>query len=69
MNTYTFKTSINCNSCLSRVKPFLDQEKRITSWEIDLDNPDKILKVVAENIKSSEIIDIVDNSGFEIELI
>jgi copper chaperone len=69
MNTYTFKTSINCNSCLSRVKPFLDQEKRITSWEVDLDNPDKILKVVAEDIKSSEIIDIVDNTGFEIELI
>ncbi len=69
MNTYIFKTSINCNSCLSRVKPILDQEKRITSWEVDLDNPDKILKVVAEDIKSSEIIDIVDNTGFEIELI
>ena len=69
MNTYIFKTSINCNSCLSRVKPSLDKETRIKSWEVDLDNPDKILKVVANDIKSSEIIDIVDNTGFEIELI
>jgi copper chaperone len=69
MNTYIFKTSINCNGCLSKVKPSLDNEPRITSWEIDLDNPDKILKVVAEDIKSSEIIDIIDNKGFEIELI
>jgi copper chaperone len=69
MNTYLFKTGINCNSCLSRVKPFLDKETRITSWEVDLDNPDKILKVVADDIRTSEIIDIVDNTGFEIELI
>jgi copper chaperone len=69
MNTYLFKTSINCNSCLSRVKPSLDQESRIKSWEVDLDNPDKILKVVADDIKASDIIDIVDNTGFEIELI
>jgi copper chaperone len=69
MKTYSFKTSINCSSCLSRVKPSLDKESRITSWEIDLENPDKILKVNAEDITSSEIIDIVDNTGFEIELI
>jgi copper chaperone len=69
MNTYQFKTSINCNNCLSKVKPFLDKDTRIKSWEIDLDNPDKILKVVADDIKTSEIFDIVDNTGFEIELI
>jgi hypothetical protein len=51
------------------VKPSLDKETRIKSWEIDLDNPDKVLKVVSEDINSSEIIDIIDNNGFEIELI
>ena len=69
MNTYLFKTSINCNSCLSKVKPFLDKDHRILSWEVDLENPDKILKVVSDECKASDIIDIVDNTGFEIEQI
>ena len=67
MNTYLFKTSINCGGCLARVKPSLDNEKRIVSWEVDLDDPDRKLKVVTGECKPSDIIDIVDNLGFEIE--
>lgn len=67
MNTYLFKTSINCGGCLARVKPSLDNEKRIVSWEVDLEDPERKLKVVTDECKPSDIIDIVDNLGFEIE--
>ena len=67
MNTYLFKTSINCGGCLARVKPSLDNEKRIVSWEVDLDDPDRKLKVVTNDYTPSDVIDIVDNLGFEIE--
>ena len=67
MNTYLFKTSINCGGCLARVKPSLDNEKRIVSWEVDLDDPDRKLKVVTNDCTPSDVIDIVDNLGFEIE--
>jgi copper chaperone len=69
MNTYSFKTSIHCNGCLSKVKPFLDSNIEIKSWTVDLDDDDKILKVETETLKPSEIIDIVDNAGYEIEQI
>ena len=67
MNTYLFKTSINCGGCLARVKPSLDNEKRIVSWEVDLNDPDRKLKVVTNDCTPSDVIDIVDNLGFEIE--
>ncbi len=67
METYSFKTSINCNGCLSRVKPLLDAETNIKSWKVDLEDPNKILTVECENLKPSDIIVIIDNAGFEIE--
>ena len=54
MPTYIFKTSINCNSCLSKVKPVLDARAEIRSWQIDLENPDKILTVVYNPNKTDD---------------
>ena len=69
MQTYIFKTSINCNGCLSRVKPLLDARSDIKSWSVDIDNPDKILKVETETLSPSDVIEIIDDAGFEIEKI
>lgn len=69
MNTYSFKTSINCNGCLSKVKPFLDYKTGIKSWKVDLEDKDKILKVETETLKPSDIIGLIDNAGYEIEQI
>ena len=69
MKTYRFKTSIHCNSCLSRVTPFLDADNRIISWEVDLNDPDRILKVETNECEASDIIEIVDNIGYDIELL
>ncbi|MEI6124821.1 MAG: heavy-metal-associated domain-containing protein [Bacteroidota bacterium] len=67
MKTYFFKTSINCNGCLSRVKPQLDAKPDIKFWKVDLDSPDKILTVECESLQASDIIEIIDNAGYEIE--
>ncbi|HNW69700.1 MAG TPA: heavy-metal-associated domain-containing protein [Bacteroidales bacterium] len=69
MKSYLFKTSINCGGCLSRVRPILDKEPRIKEWSVDLDHPDRILSVTTEDCTPSDIIDIIDNAGFEIEQI
>jgi len=66
MKSYQFKTSINCSGCLSRVKPILDKEPCIKTWSVDLEHPDKILSVTTEDCEPSEIIEIIDNAGFEI---
>jgi copper chaperone len=67
MEKLKFKTSINCNGCKSAVAPFLDRETTIYKWEVDINNPDKILKVEGENIKRDEIITLIKNAGFNIE--
>jgi copper chaperone len=63
---YQFKTNINCGGCIAKVTPFLDGESQINSWEVDTDNPTKILTVQTDKLSQIEIIELVQNAGFEI---
>ncbi|MEN9919365.1 MAG: hypothetical protein RL662_1801 [Bacteroidota bacterium] len=64
-----FKTSINCERCVAKVKPFLDQLDAITSWSVDTDSSDKILTVSVSAVINEQIIDAIDTVGFDIEQI
>jgi len=48
METLSFKTNINCNNCVAKVKPFLNQLENIENWQVDINNADKILSVSGE---------------------
>ena len=61
-----FKTNINCDGCIAKVTPFLNEIDEITNWEVDTTNKDKILKVQTEASKES-IIQKVQEAGFKIE--
>ena len=67
MSTYTFKTNINCGSCIKSVTPFLNELDNVDSWKVDTENPDKILEVELddENIKAVE--GAVEKAGFKIQ--
>ncbi len=60
-----FKTNINCGGCVKAVTGFISDVKGIESWEVDTNNPDKILSVKGE-MKESEIIEAVEDAGFDI---
>ncbi len=62
-----FKTNINCEGCVSKVKPALDNAEGIIKWEVDTANPDKILVVETNGIYQDEIIKLVKQKGFKIE--
>lgn len=62
-----FKTTINCGGCVSRVKPGLDNAEGIREWNVDIDNPDKILTVQSEGITVDQVIAIVQSKGFKAE--
>ena len=64
MKTLKFKTNINCNNCLSKVSPKLDEETKIESWEVDLNSDDRILTVNSENITNEEVFKTVLKAGF-----
>lgn len=67
--TYRFKTTLNCGGCVSKVKSDLDQATGIEEWEVNIDNPDKILTVKATNIDPDEVVQIVKSKGFQAEKI
>lgn len=66
MNELKFKTNINCGNCINSVTPFLNQELDIEHWEVDIENPDKILSVRGE-INNKQVISIIEEAGFKAE--
>ena len=67
METYSFKTNINCNGCIAAVTSKLSEVKGIKHWQVDTENPDKILTVELENSKPEAIVDAVKSAGYTIE--
>ncbi len=64
-----FKTSINCNNCVAKVKPSIEKVKGIEIWNVDTNNPNKILTVISTGATAQQIIDAVEMVGFDIEKI
>ncbi len=64
-NVFTFKTNINCGSCIRAVTPFLDQVNGIKFWEVDTDNPEKVLTVHSEGASAEQVLAAVKQAGFE----
>ncbi len=64
-----FKTNINCPNCKAKVSNFLNSEPSIKKWEVDLENPDKILTVEGESITEDLIKSAVGKAGFKAEKI
>lgn len=66
METLKFKTNINCGSCIRSVTGFITDIQGIDHWEVDTDNPDKILTVQG-SATAQEVIDAVEDAGFDIQ--
>lgn len=63
---HKFKTNINCGGCIEKVTPFLNREG-VETWEVDTQNPKKILSVESSSLSKNEIMAIVQEAGFSIE--
>jgi copper chaperone len=67
MNTYKFKTNINCSGCVAKVTPVLNENKDIKEWNADTANPDKILTVQTETLTAEQVKTIVNQAGYKAE--
>ncbi|WP_340152651.1 heavy-metal-associated domain-containing protein [uncultured Marivirga sp.] len=67
MNTLKFKTNINCGGCLSKVTPFLNEEKNIKKWDVNLESDDRILTVETSDLTEEEVKKTVQKAGFKAE--
>ena len=68
MNLFIFKTDLNSNHKIFRLRKVLSNRALIKRWTIDLEDVDKILKVfVTERIQKLELITLLENSGIDFE--
>ena len=68
METMKFKTTIKCSGCIAKATPFLNEKVGKDNWEVDIENPDKVLTVKKdEKITEGEVIKAVQEAGFRVE--
>ncbi len=67
MKSVKFKTNINCGNCIKSVTPFLNELDNVEAWNVDTDNPDKILEVTLDDDDSHSVVNAVKAAGFHIE--
>ncbi|MCF2496436.1 heavy-metal-associated domain-containing protein [Dyadobacter sp. CY357] len=66
METLKFKTNIKCGACVATVTPFLNEDNAVENWNVDLQSPERILKV--ETSKSpQEIAELMKKAGYNAE--
>lgn len=66
METIRFKTNIKCGNCVATVTPFLNADKEVASWAVDLEDPRRILKVETTH-SAEEIEELIKNAGYVAE--
>ncbi len=70
METLKFKTNIKCGGCIAAVTPHLNAKNAITNWEVDIENPDKILTVNSNgDLSDQEVIKTLEKAGYKAEKI
>ncbi len=62
-----FKTNINCGNCVRTVTGFLNDVEGIKKWEVDTNNPEKILTVEGDDLTAEAVIEAVEEAGFDAE--
>lgn len=68
MEALKFKTTIKCSGCVAKVTPFLNEALGGNKWEVDYNNPSKVLTVIGENDKG-KVIQAVEKAGYKAEVL
>lgn len=67
METLKLKTNINCGGCVAKVTPSLNETVGEKNWQVDTENPNKILTVSSEIVNKEDVIKAVKKAGFKAE--
>lgn len=68
MEKLKFKTNIKCGGCIATVQPYLDELTGIQSWDVDIQDTDKILTVEVDSAdRTLSIISTLRSAGFTAE--
>jgi copper chaperone len=64
METIKFKTTIKCSGCVAKVTPYLNEALGENNWEVDYNNPSKVLTVVGEK-DQAKVIEALEKAGYK----
>lgn len=64
MQVLIFKTNINTLREINRISPLLDQLTNNGHWSVDLDDCDKVLRLITNTTSTQEVITYVTDAGF-----
>lgn len=65
MEKTKFKTNIKCSSCVATVTPFLNEAGGENNWQVDLQDPERILTVAMMDNK--KVIEALKKAGYKAE--
>jgi len=66
MKTLQFKTNINCGGCIKAVTPTLNEQAGAGNWQVDTATPNKILTVTSDKLTPAQVVQAVEQAGFQI---
>ena len=69
MKHLQFSTSINCASCVRAVSPMLNELLGEGNWNVDTQDPNKIITVLQDHTSSQTIIESLALLGYTCESI
>jgi hypothetical protein len=64
-NILIFKTNISSQAQKENAKQILDNIDHIHEWSIDMEDVDRVLRVVSHNTNTNEIINKLTKAGYE----
>ncbi len=64
MEVLIFKTNVSSKSQVRKISPLLTTFPSIQQWNFDLDDCDKILRIVATGIKPGSVETLLQTAGF-----
>lgn len=67
MTELLFKTNIKCGGCIAKVTPFLNGEKQIEEWKVDLQSPERILSIKTEGLTAEAVTKLLKKAGYNAE--
>ena len=64
MSQLTFKSNINCSSCIQKVTPILNTLEGVEEWQVNTADPNKILTVEVDQLEENDIVAALEKIGF-----
>jgi len=64
-NILIFKTNIQTEFDKLRIKNVLDASQKVLKWNIDMDDADRVLRIVSDSLRPDQIISVLEYVGFE----